>query len=72
MYVLKLPNYNYGIIYFGVIYLFERQNIYISAGSIPTDATALLIWSQEQGCLGHASLVASMLWVEYNIVFYLI
>ena len=36
------------------IYLFERQNIYIykSAGSIPTNATALLIWSREQGGMG--------------------
>ena len=54
------------------IFIWAREYIYISTGSILTNAPALLIWSREQGCLGHASLVASMLWVEYHIFFNLI
>ena len=73
---MKLPDYNYGIIYFGVGYIYLGARIYIyiykSAGSIFTHATSLLIRSREQGGLGCASLAASMLWVEYNIFFYLI
>ena len=47
MYLLKFPDYNYQIIYFGVVFihLSVRIYIYISAGLISTTATAVVIWS---------------------------